>query len=137
LSPAYKWLRRTYPEAFRQFYTQVEIDGMIEDRPFRRPLKLGTARELLAARPASVSKRAIRKALAAWTRHDVYLMALTMAGAMRINLKGEMVERVSPVHRKLAYAMLSKRRAERRLKESAQTGRASWAPSRPPRRSAA
>jgi sRNA-binding protein len=115
IDPAYRWLRKTFPEAFRQFYTKVEINGVAEDRPYRRALKLGVAQEVLdhPGRPANLSKRAVRRALAAWMRHDVYLIGLTMAGASRWTLDGKPAGPVSPVHRKKAYAILGKRRAAR------------------------
>lgn len=102
LTKTQRWLLDTYPEAFRPLA--------------RRPFKLGIKQDILAhpKLPSNVSKESLRKALASWTSHDAYLLAVAASGAQRIDLDGQEVGPVSGAHRKKAYQMLAKHQAARR-----------------------
>lgn len=115
MTPAQRWLRKAYPAAFRPFFTEVEVDGVIERRPNRHPLKLGIMRDILAdpKRPKDISVRSLQIAVADWVNHDLYLRALAYK-KHRITLTGERLKRVSPAHAAAADAILKARQAKRR-----------------------
>jgi sRNA-binding protein len=107
-----RWLRWAYPKAF---VTLEVINQLGEPAPVRHPLKLGVIKEILKdpRRPPGLSTRAIQRAVAAWTQHDIYLIAVA-SGARRINLDGAPGEAVSREAVEAAKAALRPRRAARR-----------------------
>ena len=103
------WLRRKYPAAFGASF---------------EPLAVGVRKEIVNSAPARISRRAVRAALMARSRHDKYLIAVMAPGAWRIDLEGHPVEPVDPGHAKAARKFFFERqrlkkagRAERILRE--------------------
>lgn len=91
----------TFPEAFKP--------GR------RRPLKLGIRQDILAhpKLPAYVTPESLRKALAKWVGHDLYLLAMSRPRTRRIALDGTKLDPVSDEHAADAMAVLRARKAAR------------------------